>query len=417
VSPISSGPRAERVTVTARRAGLDPRGLARLDGFLGRLTSRGRIPGWSIAVQRRSVLAHLSAGGCRDMAAGRPAGPDTLFRIYSMTKPVTAVAALVLYERGDIKLSDPVAWYIPAFGSVRVFAGGPARRPVTEPAARPVTLWHLLTHTAGLTYGFHQAHPVDALYRQAGHDIEAPPGCSLAQACETWASLPLLFQPGTEWNYSVATDVLGRVVEVVSGQPLGVFCAAHIFRPLEMTDTAFTVAGPQLARLARLYRITPDGGLTADDRLGATVTRPGRGHFGGGGLASTVTDYLRFAAMLLNRGCLGGVRILGSRTATLMLRNHLPGGHDLGSFGRPMNTGTPLHGIGQGLGVAVVLDPARAGYPASPGEAGWGGVASTVFWVDPVQDLIVVFMTQALPSAALPIRDRLHQLVHQAITD
>ena len=400
-----------------RGAGVDPRRLGRLDDFLQRLTSSGRIPGWSMAIRRRSAPAYDSAGGCRDVARGLPVEPGTLFRIYSMTKPITAVAAMILYERGDIELSDPVARFIPAFGRMRVFTGGSDLRPVTEPAARPITLWHLLTHTAGLTYGFHRAHPVDALYREAGHDIEAPPGCSLSQACETWAGLPLVFQPGEEWNYSVATDVLGRVVEVVSGQPLGDFCGTQIFGPLGMTDTAFTVPERDLPRLAQLYRITPSGSLIPDDALGVTVTQPGRGHFGGGGLVSTTGDYLRFAAMLLNRGALDGVRILGPQTVGFMLRNHLPGGLDLQAFGRPMNAESPLPGVGQGLGLSVVLDPVRAGYLTSPGEAGWGGAASTVFWADPAQDLVVVFMTQVLPSAALPIRAKLHQLVHQALLD
>ena len=411
MSGLPSGPGA----ADPDRAGFDPQRLVRLDGFLRQLTSAGKIPGWSLAVSRGSVLAHLSTGGCRDLAAGLPVEPGTLFRIYSMTKPVTAVAAMILYERGDIELSDPVARFIPSFGRMRVFAGGPGLRPVTEPALRPVTLWHLLTHTAGLTYGFHRAHPVDALYRQAGHEIEAPPGCSLAQACDTWAGLPLLFQPGTEWNYSVATDVLGRVVEVVSGLSLGDFCAAQIFDPLGMPDTGFTVPDRDLLRLAQLYLVTPPGGLVPDEGLAATVTKADRGHFGGGGLVSTTADYLRFAAMLLNRGALDGVRILGPLTTGFMVRNQLPGGADLESFGRPMNAESPLAGVGQGLGMSVVLDPVRAGYLTSAGEFGWGGAASTVFWADPVLDLAVVFMTQALPVAALPIRSKLHQLVHQAI--
>ena len=400
-----------------QRAGFDPPRLSRLDDFLHRLTSSGKIPGWSMAVRRRSVLAYTSTGGCRDLAAGLPVEPGTLFRIYSMTKPVTAVAAMMLYERGDVELSDPVARFIPSFGRMRVFTSGSDLQPVTEPARRQITLRHLLTHTAGLTYGFHRAHPVDALYRQAGHDIEAPPGCSLAQACETWAGLPLLFHPGTEWNYSVATDVLGRIVEIVSGQSLGDFCAAQIFGPLGMPDTAFSVPERDLPRLAQLYRVTPSGGLTPDGELGATVTQASRGHFGGGGLVSTTADYMRFAAMLVNRGALDGVRILGPQTVGLMLGNHLPGGPDLQSFGRPMNAESPLAGVGQGLGLSVVLDPVRAGYPSSPGEAGWGGAASTVFWADPALALLVVFMTQVLPSAALPIRSKLHQLVHQALAD
>jgi CubicO group peptidase (beta-lactamase class C family) len=401
----------------ARLAGLDPGRLRKLDDFLRRLTERGRIPGWSVAVSRRSVLAHAATGGRRDLEAGLPVEADTIFRIYSMTKPVTAVAAMVLYERGDIELSDPVAEFIPAFRDMRVFTGGSEAAMVTGPAARPITLWHLLTHTAGLTYGFHRAHPVDAMYRRAGHEMEAPPGCSLAEACETWAGLPLLFHPGEEWNYSVATDVLGRVVEVVSGQTLGEFCDQQIFAPLGMRDTAFTVPAPDRGRLAQLYAITPDDGLAPATALAATVTTPGRGHHGGGGLASTTGDYLRFAAMLANRGALDGVRILGRQTVESMVRNHLPAGADLRSFGRPMNAESPLSGVGQGLGVSVLLDPALAGYPGCPGEFGWGGAASTVFWVDSALDLFVVFMTQALPAAALPIRGKLHELVMQALAD
>jgi len=286
----------------ARLAGLDPVRLRDLEDFLDRLTEDGRIPGWSVAVSRRSVLAHAASGGYRDTEAALPVEADTIFRVYSMTKPVTAAAALVLYELGLIGLSDPVAEFIPAFRDARVFTGGTAAGPETEPAAQPITLWHLLTHTAGLTYGFHRAHPVDAMYRQAGHEIEAPPGCSLEDACETWARLPLLFHPGSEWNYSVATDVLGRVVEVVSGKPLGEFCAERIFTPLGMRDTAFTVPAADRGRLAQLYAITPSGGLALAPALASTVTAPGRGHFGGGGLASTVGDYLRFATMLGNRG-------------------------------------------------------------------------------------------------------------------
>jgi CubicO group peptidase (beta-lactamase class C family) len=210
--------------------------------------------------------------------------------------------------------------------------------------------------------------------------------------------------------------VLGHVVEIVSGQSLGDFCTDQIFGPLGMPDTTFIVPQRDRPRLAQLYRITA-AGLTSDDALAATVTQAGRGHFGGGGLVSTTGDYLRFAGMLLSQGTSGGARILSPQTVRFMLRNHLPGDQDLRSYGRPMNAESPLGGVGQGLGVSVVLDPVRAGYLTSAGEAGWGGAASTVFWADPAQDLVVVFMTQALPSAGLPIRGKLHQLVHQAIVD
>lgn len=395
--------------------GLDVARLGRLDDFLQATLTAGRIPGWVLAVSRGGQLAHVSTAGERNIETGQPMEPDTLFRIYSMTKPVTAVAAMILYERGAFELSDPVARFIPPFADVRAFVGGSDVRPVTEPVTRPITMWHLLTHTAGLTYGFHRVHPVDALYRQSGHEIEAPDG-TLVESIETWARLPLLFQPGTEWNYSVATDVVGRVIEVISGQSLGEFCAANIFGPLGITDTSFNVADSATERLARLYLATPTG-LQPGDKLGATVRKLGRPHYGGGGLVSTAGDYLRFATMLLKGGALGSARILGRRTVEFMTRNHLPGDADLAEFGRPMNAESPLSGVGQGLGMSVVLDPVRAGFPTSAGEFGWGGAASTVFWVDPDLELVVVFMTQVLPAAALPIRNLLHQLVHQAIVD
>jgi CubicO group peptidase (beta-lactamase class C family) len=404
------------IAATPASVGLDAGRLAQLDDVLRAKLTAGRLPGWALAVGRRGLLTHVSMAGHRDMEARLPVEPDTLFRIYSMTKPVTAVAAMILHERGAFQLSDPVARFIPAFADTPVFVAGSAGRLTTQPAHRPITMWHLLTHTAGLTYGFHRAHPVDARYREAGHEIEAPEG-TLGASCDTWARLPLLFQPGTEWNYSVATDVVGRVVEVISGQSLGEFCAANIFAPLHMTDTMFHVADAEAGRLARLYLATPSGTLEPGDQLGATVRKPDRAHYGGGGLVSTTGDYLRFATMLLNRGAYGDVRILGQDTVELMTSNHLPGGADLAAFGRPMVTELPLAGVGQGFGMSVVIDPGRAGIRTTAGEFGWGGAASTVFWVDPQLELVVVFMTQVLPAPALPIREALHHLVRQAVLD
>src|SRR5690349_5025998 len=204
--------------VDARGAGFDPDRLRRVDRHLDRYVDDGRLAGWQLLIARDGRVAHLGQGGLRDLEAGLPVEPDTLWRIYSMTKPVTSVAAMMLYEEGAFELTDPVSAFIPSFAGVRVYAGGPDLRPVTVPATEPVRIWHLLTHTSGLTYGFHRVHPVDALYRAAGFEWAYPRGADLATACDIWAGLPLLFQPGTEWNYSVATDVLGRVIEVVSGQ-------------------------------------------------------------------------------------------------------------------------------------------------------------------------------------------------------
>src|SRR3984893_18601536 len=254
--------------------GLDPARLERVDRHFRRYVDDGRLPGWLLVVSRHGRLANVSSYGARDMEAGLPVETDTLWRIYSMTKPIISVAAMMLYEEGAFELTDPVSAFIPAFADVRVYAGGSDQRPVTVPATEPVRIWHLLTHTAGLTYGFLRVHPVDALYRAAGFEWGTPSGMDLAQACEAWAGFPLLFQPGTEWNYSVATDVLGRVVEIASGQRLDEFFAARILGPLGMTDTAFHVGEDGAGRLAALYM--PDGGgqTTRLDALGRVARKP-----------------------------------------------------------------------------------------------------------------------------------------------
>jgi CubicO group peptidase (beta-lactamase class C family) len=380
----------------------------------------GRLPGWLLTVRRHGRLAHVARAGSRDLEAGLPVTDDTLWRIYSMTKPVTSIAAMILYEEGKLALTDPVSAFIPSFGDVRVYTGGSDLRPVTVPVVEPVRIWHLLTHTAGLTYGFHRVHPVDALYRAAGFEWGTPAGLDLAQACDTWAGLPLLFQPGTEWNYSVATDVLGRVIEVASGQRLDEFLAARILRPLGMTQTAFW-AGPEAApRLAALYTRGRDGAATRLDALGqAALARPAM-FSGGGGLVSTAADYDRFTQMLLQRagspaGELDGIRLLSPRTVGYMTRNHLPGGVDLETFGRPLYAESPFRGVGFGLGFAVVIDPLPGKVVCSAGEISWGGAASTTFWVDQDADLAVSFFTQLLPSSSYPIRPELRQLVYQAL--
>ncbi len=217
--------------VDAAEVGLDPGRLERLDRQFARYVDDGRLPGWLATVSRHGRLAHVSYRGSRDVEAGLPVEPDTLWRIYSMTKPVTSVAAMMLYEEGAFELTDPVSAFIPSFTGVRVYAGGSDLRPVTTAATGPMRIWHLLTHTAGLTYGFHRVHPVDAMYRAAGFEWSWPPGTDLAQACDIWATLPLLFEPGAEWNYSVATDVLGRVIEVACGSSLDEFLTARILAP------------------------------------------------------------------------------------------------------------------------------------------------------------------------------------------
>ena len=413
-----SGLKAE---VDPAEVGLDAERLRRIDRHFARYVDDGRLPGWLVAVSRRGRLAHVSCCGSRDLEAGLPVEPDTLWRLYSMTKPVTSVAAMMLYEEGAFELSDPVSRFIPAFADVRVYAGGSDQRPATVPATEPVRIWHLLTHTAGLTYGFLRVHPVDALYRAAGFEWSWPAGMDLARACEAWAGFPLLFQPGAEWNYSVATDVLGRVVEVASGQRLDEFFGARILGPLGMTDTAFYAGDHAAGRLAALY--TPDsGGKTARlDSLGRVPRKPARLNSGGGGLLGTAADYHRFLHMLLDTpgspaGELDGIRLLSPRTVRYMGRNHLPGGLDLETFGRPLYAESAFGGVGFGLGFGVVIDPVLSRVVCSEGELAWGGAASTAFWVDQREDLAVAFYTQLLPSSTYRIRPQLRQLVYQALT-
>jgi len=410
-----------KAEVDPAEVGLNAQRLRRIDRHFARYADDGRLPGWLVAVSRRGRLAHVSCYGSRDLEAGLPVEPDTLWRIYSMTKPVTSIAAMILYEEGAFELSDPVSRFIPAFADVRVYAGGSDLRQATVPATEPMRIWHLLTHTSGLTYGFLRVHPVDALYRAAGFEWSVPAGMDLATACEAWAAFPLLFQPGTEWNYSVATDVLGRVVEVASGQRLDEFFAARILDPLGMTDTAFYASDEGAGRLAALYTPAAGGKAARLDSLGRVARQPPRLNSGGGGLLSTAGDYHRFLHMLLETsgspaGELDGTRLLSPRTVGYMARNHLPGGLDLETFGRPMYAESPFAGVGFGLGFGVVIDPVRSRVVCSEGELTWGGAASTAFWVDQREELAVAFYTQLLPSSTYRIRPQLRQLVYQALT-
>jgi CubicO group peptidase (beta-lactamase class C family) len=406
------------VNVDPDEVGFDATRLGRIGAHLRAYVDDGRLPGWTVAVTRSSDTVYVEHYGCRDIEAGTPVEGDTIFRAYSMTKPITAVAALMLWEEGAFELNDPVRRYLPAFADSRVWRAGSVTNPVTEPVTEDMRLWHLFTHTAGLTYGFLYAHPVDDLYRRNGYEWGVPPGVDLATACDTWASLPLLFQPGREWNYSVATDVLGRVVEVVAGKPLDEVFRERIFEPLGMEDTHFSVPAADRHRLAALYFPQPGTRkATRFDAMGAAALEPPTFLSGGGGLVTTAYDYQRFASMLLHRGQLDGVRLLGTRTVEYLASNHLPGGVDLSEFGRPLFAETTFDGVGFGLGVSVTEDPVKAKVPGSPGDFGWGGAASTYFVVDPVEELTILFLTQLLPSSTWPLRSQLKTLVHQALVD
>ncbi|SDY13208.1 CubicO group peptidase, beta-lactamase class C family [Amycolatopsis xylanica] len=394
--------------------GFDADRLGRIDTHFARYVDNGLLPGWLAVISRQGKIAYVGSSGLRDVEAGLPVEPDTRWRIFSMTKPITSVAAMMLYEQGLFQLTDPISHWLPEFAEPRVFTKGSSLRPVTEPATEPIRVWHLLTHTAGLTYGFHNAGPVDALYRAQGYEWGTPPGLDLAACSQAWAKLPLVFQPGSEWNYSVATDVLGRLVEVVSGKPLDEFFSAAIFEPLGMTETAFWTEDKD--RLAAMYVPTPGTGkIVRNDAFGAVGAARPDCLSGGGGLVSTAADYHRFTQMLLRGGELDGVRVLGPRTVELMASNHLPGHVDLEAYGRPLFAEMPFDGHGFGLGFSVLEDPIKAKTLASAGEFAWGGAASTAFWVDPDEDLTAMFFTQLLPSSTYPLRQHLRQLVYQAL--
>jgi len=410
-----------QIEVDPAEVGFDPERLERIDKHFARYVDEQKLAGWLITVSRQGKLAHVATYGQRDIEAGLPVETDTLWRIYSMTKPITSVAAMMLYEQGGFELTDPVHKYIPSFRDVRVFDGGSDLSYKTVPATEPVRIWHLLSHTSGLTYGFMRNHPVDAIYRARGYEWASPRGYDLAACCEDFASMPLLFQPGSEWSYSVATDVLGRVVEVVSGQRLDEFFATHIFGPLGMTDSAFYARPDDQPRLAALYTRSPgDGTVTRMDAMGNAALREPTFLSGGGGLVSTAADYSRFTQMLLHRpgspaGELDGVRLLSPRTVSYMASNHLPGNTDLETFGRPLYAETVFDGVGFGLGFAVVIDPLATKSLSSAGEFHWGGAASTAFWVDPAEQVTATFFTQLMPSSAYPLRPQLRQLVYQAL--
>lgn len=405
-------------TVSPSDVGIDAARLRRLDAYFEQYVNDGRLPGFQVVVSRDGKVAHHTCYGKRDIEAKLPVEADTIWRIYSMTKPITSVALMMLVEEGKLLLTDPVSQFIPSFGASRVWRSGSVVRPFTEPVTEPMLVWHLLTHTSGLTYGFMYQSPVDDLYRRAGYEWGAPRDTTVAQACDTWASLPLLFQPGTEWNYSVATDVVGRIVEIVSGQSLDEFFAQRIFAPLGMNDTGFFAPEEKHPRLAALYQPDPATRLAKRlDGMGRNATRAPKFLSGGGGLVSTAHDYDRFMQMIANHGALDGVRILSPRTVRLMTMNHLPGGADISAFGRPLDLENTYDGIGFGLGFSVMVNQADSKLHGSAGDFGWGGAASTTFWIDPVERLSVAFYTQLLPSSTWPLRTYLKTLVHQALVD
>lgn len=383
--------------------------------MLHRYVDQGKIPGVQTLVSRRGQLVHRDCYGFRDIENGRKVEPDTLYRIYSMTKPITSVALMMLYEEGHFLMENPVSRWIPEFKDLQVWAGGTEDAPETKPLESPLTVHHVLTHTSGLTYGFQFAHPVDALYREQDLGNFTSPTYDLAECMARLARLPLQFEPGTSWNYSMSTDVCGRLVEVMSGQTLDEFFRDRIFEPLGMTDTGFVVPESEVGRCSTLY-------FAAGKAM--TVMAPARSMTvapsmlsGGGGLVSSADDYLRFCHFLVNGGELDGVRLLSPRTLQFMTTNHLPGGKTLNDMGQSTFAEVAMAGTGFGLGFSVLVDPAASQSLGSAGQYAWGGAASTAFWIDPAEALAVVFMTQLLPSTTYPLRRHLQAGVYQALLD
>jgi CubicO group peptidase (beta-lactamase class C family) len=396
----------------AIHAGFSNEGLARIPRFLQGQVDAGALPGALTLIWRQGRIAHHSMVGAMDLASATPMREAAIFRLYSMTKPVTAVALLILLEEGKIALDDPVVKFIPGFAHLKV-------QGATAPK-RAMTVLDLARHTAGFTYGFHNRTPIDAAYRAqriAEMDTEGGLPAMIAQL----EKLPLEYSPGDAWIYSVATDVLGSVIQVASGQDYADFVRSRILMPLKMTDTDFLVPDGKRERFATCYLQRVNTLELFDAYPNANYFVPPKLESGGGGLAGTAPDYLRFCRMLLNKGELDGVRLLTPASVALMIRNQLPGGAEIADLSPNADAfnESGYRGIGFGLCVAVTLDPARVGIPGSAGEFAWGGMASTAFFVDPKEDMAVVFMTQVITDTArrVKLRRELRTLIYEAMTD
>ena len=408
----------ERANVSlADNSGIEGAALARLDQMLlSGYIEAGRIAGCVTLVARRGEIVHCSALGMMDRELGKPMAVDAIFRIYSMSKPITSVAMMQLHERGLFQLSDPVSRFIPQWRDLQVLAGGDYPDYVTRPPDRPMTMRDLLSHQSGLTYGF-MGGPVETGYfeRQV-YRAGTMRGRDLQSMIDRLADLPLKFSPGDHWNYGLSTDVCGYLVQEISGQRFDEYLEKHIFEPLEMVDSGFHVPVEKHHRLSANYELGPDGELQPTDLFGAgEVLEPSTFLSGGGGLVSTTQDYWRFCQMMLNGGVLHGARILGPKTVELMTMNHLPDNGELsscalGTWAEPANDG-----LGFGLGFAVALDLPRMQNLGSVGEYWWEGSASTIFWIDPVEDIVVIFMTQFMPSDAYPFRDQIKQVLYPGL--
>jgi CubicO group peptidase (beta-lactamase class C family) len=396
-------------TIAPEKVGLSAARLGRIRPAMQRYVDENKLAGVLTAVARHGQIAHLDMVGQMDIEANKPMQLDTIFRIYSMSKPITSVAVMMLYEENRFLLTDPVSRFIPEFEHVQVFVRKNGSGTELADPVRPIAIHDLLTHTAGLAYGLENVEYVDQLYQQRLWALrERNPGMTLADMIRYVAGLPLANQPGSMWRYSMATDVLGYLVEVVSGMPFDAFLKARICEPLGMVDTDFHVPADKLGRFAATYSPGEGGGMRLFDAPATSrFAQPSSSPSGGGGLVSTAEDYLRFAQMLLNGGELDGVRLLGRKTVELMRANHLPAGMPVFEDGA----------TGFGLGFGVILDVARSRMLGSAGSYGWGGAAGTKFWIDPQEDLVGLLMIQFMPGGHYPIASDFQVLAYQAIVD
>jgi CubicO group peptidase (beta-lactamase class C family) len=383
----------------------------------------GKIVGCQVAVARHGHLAYSRSVGQMDRERGKPMAEDAIFRIYSMSKPITSVALMTLYERGYFQLDDPVSRYIPEWRDQKVWVSGEGEAMQTVAPNTPMTFRHVLSHSGGLTYGSQleslgapgTGHPVDKAYAAAG--VRHGAGETLRDFVLKLAKVPLRYQPGERWMYSLSTDVCGYLVEVISGKRFDRYLQEVIFDPLKMKDTSFVVSPDKLDRFAANYRRGPDKILKLiDDPHTSNYLKEPAFFSGGGGLTGTTADYLRFCEMLRRGGELDGERILGPRTLEMMHKNHLAGGKDLTELAIASFSETANKGVGFGLGFAVTLDQVTTG-TLGEGDYYWGGAASTIFWVDPKEDLVVVFMTQLMPSGAFNFRGQLKSIIYSSIVD
>jgi CubicO group peptidase (beta-lactamase class C family) len=408
---------------TPVRTGIAVDRLLRLNDVLRHdYVDPGRIPGCQWLVARRGEVVAQHSLGLMDLARGTPMRPDALFRIYSMSKPITSMALMMLYEEGRFQLNDPVHQYIPSWQGQRVWVGGAGAAMQTREPKQPMTMRQLLNHSSGLTYGGlllpagTLPDPVDQVYQDLR--INTRNGDTLQQFVDKLGQVPLRYEPGEAWAYSFATDVCGHLVQLLSGQPFEQFLQQRIFGPLGMVDTGFHVPADQLHRLAASYQHDAEAKnlRLLDDPQASLWARPPALPSGGGGLISTLADYHRFCDTLRRGGERDGVRLLGPRTLALMRRNHLPGGQDLSRCAVDAFSETAYQGVGFGLGFATTLDEVAAGVLGA-GDFYWGGLASTIFWVDPREDLVVIFMTQLVPSRTYNFRGQLKNLVYSAIVE